>query len=183
MRRRSVIGDRRGASAVEFAIIAPVFALLFAGTLDIGAVLLKRFQLDNTLSAAANYALVSQANVSSAKGAALATALASIVSGSGTTQYADSAVVVNDGPSQKVVLGVALAPSGTASNADQCYCPTATPTLVWGSPVTCGNACPSGLRAGKFVQIQASRAHTPLFSGYGIVKSGTVSVSTLVQTG
>jgi Flp pilus assembly protein TadG len=183
MTRRSVLRDRRGASAVEFAIIAPVFMLLFAGTVDIGAVLLKRLQLDNTLSAAANYALISQANVSAANGGALATALAGIVSAAGTKTYADSAVVVNNGPSQSVVLGVAQPATGTASNADLCYCPTGTAPLVWGAPVTCGNGCTSGLRAGKFVQIQASRAHTPLFSGYGIVKRGTISVSTLVQTG
>lgn len=183
MKRRTVRGDRSGASAVEFAIIAPVFALLFAATIDIGAVLLKRFQLDNTLSAGTNYALISQANVSAANGAALATALAGIVAAAGTRTYADSAVVVNNGPSQRVVLGVAQPAAGTASNADLCYCPTGTATLVWGAPVTCGNSCPSGLRAGKFVQIQASRAHTALFSGYGIVKNGTISVSTLVQTG
>lgn len=180
---RRLLGDRRGSSLVEFAVIAPVITLIFAGTADIGAVLLKRFQLDNTLSAAANFALVSQANVSSSKGAALAASLTSIVSGNGTTHYADSLVVVNNGPSSQVTSGVTTTPTSTASNADLCYCPTGTATLVWGAAVTCGSSCVSGLRAGKFVQIRASRAHTPLFSTYGIVKSGTVSVTALVQTG
>lgn len=181
--RRRLLGDRRGSSIVEFSVIAPVLTLIFAGTADIGAVLLKRFQLDNTLSAAANFALVSQANVSSSKGATLAAALTGIVSSTGATHYADSLVVVNNGPSSQVTAGVTTATAGTAGNADLCYCPTGTATLVWGSAVTCGNACASGLRAGKFVQIRASKAHTPLFSNYGIVNSGTVSITALIQTG
>lgn len=183
MTLRRLMRDRRGASLVEFAVIAPVIALIFAGTADIGAVLLKRFQLDNTLAAAANFALVSQGNVSSTNGAALAAALTGIVSGSAATKYADSLVVVNNGPSSKIVSSVKTTPAGTAANADLCYCPTHTTTLVWGNSVTCGSACASGLRAGKFVEITASRAHTPLFAGYGIVKAGTISVTALVQTG
>jgi Flp pilus assembly pilin Flp len=181
---RRLFRSRHGSTALEFSVIAPVIAIVFAGTADIGAVLLKQFQLDNTLSSAANYALILQASVSAANGAALAASLATIVSGSGTSVYADSLVVVNNGPRRQVVGGVATPPTSTASNADLCYCPTGTAAFVWGAPVTCGNICSgTGLRAGKFVQIQASRAHTPLFSNYGIVRAGTISITTLVQTG
>jgi len=181
MTRSSFLRNRQGSSIVEFSIIAPVLALIFAGTADIGAVLLKRFQLNDTLSAAANFALVSQANVSSTKGPALAAALTGIVSGTGATHYADSLAVVNNGPSSKVAAGVTTTPTGTASNADLCYCPTRTTTLVWGTSVACGYACPSGLRGGKFIQLTASKAHTALFGNYGIVSNGTVSVSALIQ--
>ena len=104
---RRLFRSRHGSAALEFSVIAPVIAIIFAGTADIGAVLLKQFQLDNTLSSAANYALISEASVSAANGAALAASLATIVSGSGTSVYADSLVVVNNGPRRQVVGGVA----------------------------------------------------------------------------
>ena len=174
--------ERSGVAALEFAVFAQIFALIFAGTADIGLVLMKRMMLNDTIAAASNYALVNQAKVSAANGAALATSLAAIITGTGATAVADTVVVIDNGPQRSVTNSVAAA-SGTAANADQCYCPTGSTTIVWGSSTTCGSACASGLRAGKFVQITASRAHTPLFSNYGIVHSGTISVTTLVQTG
>lgn len=180
---RRLLRDRRGIAAVEFAIFAQVFALLFAGVVDIGLVLMKRIQLNDTLAAAANYAVVNQANVSSTNGAALATTLTTIIAGIPGAAYADAQVTVNNGPQKASTMGVVTTPASSAANADLCYCPTRTTTIVWGTGMTCGNACTSGLRAGKFVALTASKAHTPLFSNYGIIRAGTITVTTLVQTG
>ena len=176
--------DRRGVAAVEFAIFVQILALLFAGTFDIGAVIYKRFLLDNALNAAANYAINNQANVTASTGVALAVTLGNITANTVGTNYANAVVVVNNGPTRTVTNGTG-ANIGATAGADYCYCPTLTAgagsAIVWGSAVVCGSACASGLRAGKFVTLTASRAHSPLFSNYGIVHAGTISVSTTVQ--
>lgn len=177
-----LLANRRASAAVEFAMIAQVFALLFAATADIGVVLIKRMQLDSNLAAAGNLALVNSAKVTATDGAALASKLSLVAGVDGLPVSANSRVVVNNGPTLVTTSGVATA-SGTASDADRCYCPTLTSGVVtWGSPTTCRSACPSGLRAGKFVYVNASRAHTPLFANYGIVHSGRISATELVQT-
>jgi hypothetical protein len=90
-------------------------------------------------------------------------------------------VVVNNGPSAETNAGVASS-SGTAANADSCYCPSiVSSSLTWGSSAVCGSACASGGLAGKFITITANRNYSPLFSSYGIVNSGSVTVKVTVQ--
>jgi Flp pilus assembly protein TadG len=179
---RRLAFDRAGATAVEFAIVVPMLTLLFAGVADFGNVLYQRFRLDSAVSAAANYAIVNASNVSSTGGATLASNAATILESSQGSAWANAAVVVNDGPSTTITGGV-TSNGGTATQADGCYCPTGSATsTTWGSATTCGSACPSGGLAGKFVTIVASRTYNPLFSSYGIVQSGVISASTIVQT-
>jgi hypothetical protein len=100
--------------------------------------------------------------VTSASGAALASNIATMVTTSGV-------VVVNNGPKVTITNG-APSSSGTATNANSCYCPTGSPTSwAWGSAVICGNACTGGGLAGKFVTVTASFNFTPLFLSYGFV--------------
>lgn len=173
--------DRAGATAVEFAIVVPLLTLLFAGIADFGNVLFQRFRLDSSVSAAANYAIVNAASVSSTGGATLASNAATILESAQGSSYANATVVVNNGPSTTITGGTA-SNSGTASQADGCYCPTGSASsITWGSATTCGAACPSGGLAGKFVTVVASRTYNPLFASYGIVQNGTISASTIVQ--
>ncbi|MDR3507433.1 MAG: pilus assembly protein [Caulobacteraceae bacterium] len=175
------ITDRRGVAAVEFALIAPLFAMLLAAMIDFGGVLYTKFQLDSAVSAGANYALVNAASVNSVNGATLASTVARVVATSQGAAWANGGIVVNNGPTSTVTSGTAVA-SGTASNADSCYCPTTSgSTFSWGSAATCSSSCPSGGLAGKFVRISASRAYTPMFSSYGIVSSHTITATALVQ--
>ena len=180
-RRWPVRLGKRGVVALEFAIFVQVLALLFVGVADIGSVLYTRFRLNSTLSAATNYALVRQADVSPANGAGLAAALGDVVTSAVAANYANAVIIVNNGPSRTVVAGLATS-AGTASQAGLCYCPTGTTTVAWGSPVACGSPCASGLRAGKFVALTASRAHNALFSNYGIIDNGVIAVHARVQT-
>lgn len=171
---------RGGTAAVEFAIVAQVFAVIFAGTAEIGIIYLKRLQLSNTLAAATNYAMINSAAVTATGGAALATTLATILGDDGIAAPAQVSVVINGGPSRSVT-GTTVTTGGTASDADRCYCPTGTTTITWGLAVTCGSACASGLRGGKFVELRVSRAHTALFRGFGGVRDGKVALMSLVQ--
>jgi Flp pilus assembly protein TadG len=176
-----VLADEGGVAAVEFAILVPVFALIFAGIADFGGVLYTQFRLSAAVSAGANYAVVNAANVSSTSGAALASNIAQVVESNAGSNWANDDIVVNNGPTNVMTSGTPTT-SGTASNADSCYCPTVSPSFSWGSSQTCGTACSGGGIAGKFVTISASHTYTPIFSTYGVVANGTITVSTAVET-
>lgn len=53
---RGFFKNSEGASAVEFAIMAPVFAMLIVGTLDIGTIINDRIKVHNIASSVAEYA-------------------------------------------------------------------------------------------------------------------------------
>src|SRR5579863_7528850 len=148
LREKLAAGRDDGIAAMEFALLMPVFVILLAGTVDIGGVVTTKFRLDTAVAAASNYVLVNASQVNSTNGATLASNLASVVTTSDTTTTANGTVVVNNGPTVTVASG-AQSSSGTAANANLCYCPTGTTSnLSWGSAVTCGSTCTSGLLAG-----------------------------------
>jgi Flp pilus assembly protein TadG len=179
---RTAFADRRGVSAVEFALIAPIFGLMLAAAADFGGVLYVKFGLENSVSAAANYALLNASNVSSSNGGTLAANLATIIGSERGTNWANGTVIVNNGPSATVSAGT-VATSGSASNANSCYCPTRSgSTLTWGSPTTCGATCAGGGLAGKFISIVATKIYTPMFSSYGIVRNNTISSTAVAET-
>ena len=174
--------DRSGVAAVEFALISPTIILILVGLIDLGGLLYTRFQLNASLSAAANCAMVNGASVSSTNGPSLAGTLAGLISSGQSSNWADSAVTVNNGPTAGSSSGT-VSTGGTASSADLCYCPTGTSASVtWNGAQTCGTTCTGGGYAGKFVLLSASRAYSPIFTGYGMLsQTGTMTVSSLVQ--
>jgi Flp pilus assembly protein TadG len=168
--------DGRGVAAIEFAIIAPIICLVLAAMLDFGLLLFVRFGLNENVSASTNYAIVNAAKVNSTDGATLATNLTAII-----PVAVNATVVVNNGPQVTRTSQVSTA-SGTASNANSCYCPTVSgSTVTWGSAVTCGSTCTGSGFGGKFVSVRASTSYTALLGNYGIVQNGTVSVDAVVQ--
>jgi Flp pilus assembly protein TadG len=173
--------DRRGAAAVEMALVSPVLVLILAATVDLGGVLYTRFQLTSAVNAATNYAIVNVASVNSSSGPTLATNLATLAANVNGTAWANSSVTVNGGPTASNTSGTA-ASGGTASAANSCYCPTGSaPSITWGTAQSCGNPCSGSGYAGMFVLVTASRTYTPFFSKYGIINNGAISVSSLVQ--
>lgn len=166
-----------GASAVEFALLVPIMLLLLGQMLDFGFNLVMRFSVTQAVSASANYAVVNGTSVSSTNGAALAQNLAALV-----PTAMDVTVTVNNGPVLTRAAGAAT-PSGTASRADVCYCPSISGgTVNWGGSVTCGSTCASGGGlAGKYVAISASQMYTPMFGVLGISRAGRISSTALVQ--
>ncbi|RCS23047.1 pilus assembly protein [Phyllobacterium salinisoli] len=178
--KRFLVSENKGASAIEFAVIAPVFALILAGSLDLGMAVYSRFQLDSTVSSAASYALVNSSMVSSENGSELAKRIASLIAvRAGNT---GATVVVNNGPDAGYD-GVVIKVSQQSSNANKCYCPTGSArSLVWGAMKECGALCPDGTRAGKFVAIAVQQPYKPLFSGYGIIRDDTISAAAIART-
>ena len=172
--------DRRGATAVEFALISPVLILLIAGAVDLGGELYTKFQLDCAVNAGIGYAMANAGSVSSSGGAGLASTMAALVANAQGTSSANSAITVNNGPTASA--GASSGSGGTASAADSCYCPSGTaPAVTWGAATTCGGACSSGGYAGKFVLVQASASYAPIFTGYGFVKAGQITSSSIVR--
>ncbi len=171
-----------GIAALEFALLTPLFLIILAGVVDLGGVVSTRFRLDTAVAAASNYVLVNSTQVTSTAGATLASNLALIVTTSETSTAANATVVVNNGPTV-TSSGGTNTPSGTAGNADLCYCPTGSPTsLTWGTSVTCGSACTGGGLAGKFVLVTATYTYSPVFANYDFVNNGVVNSGALVQT-
>jgi Flp pilus assembly protein TadG len=174
---RHALREQTGAAALEFALILPIFGMIFAGAADFGAIICTKLSLESTVSSASNYVLVNAANVAPATATSLATSVAAIASG----DWADATVTVNAGPTQTTTPTTG-ASSGATAPVGSCYCPTVvSDAVVWGSVVTCASTCPGGGLAGKFVTISASRAYRPLFVGYGLVAQGQISVRAVVQ--
>jgi Flp pilus assembly protein TadG len=175
--------ETSGASAVEFALISPVLILILAGMVDIGASLKAKFDLSSAISAGSNYALLGADKVNSAGGGTLAGNILAVVANGLGNAGGSVQIVVNNGATVNYNTSSGSATqTGTASNADLCYCPTGSAASVtWGSAVTCGSICRAGGIAGKFVAISASRSFSPLFGGFGVVNSGNITVQAMVQ--
>ena len=176
-RRRSFLlrrlwRDRKAASIIEFGLLTPIFFGVLGASVDLGEAVLTKFKLSSTLEAASSYALdqVQIANknqttppASSAGAAALASSLAQLAANAIGSNWANVTVVVNNGPTTRISGGTATN-SGTASNADNYYCPTGSgASMDWNSPqTTAGVACSGGGVAGKFVRITVRRAYSPI---------------------
>jgi Flp pilus assembly protein TadG len=76
--RRGLFARRSsGIAAIEFALLAPEFVMVFAGTVDVGNALYKQTLLDSAVAAGTNYALVNAASVTANTDPSTGTALAS----------------------------------------------------------------------------------------------------------
>lgn len=178
--KMSCLASRRGAAALEFGLLSPVFIAILAAIVDIGSALTGSLFVNSAVAAGSNFGLVNAANVTSANGATLANNIAAIVANNNNA--ATSNVVVNNGPTASVTLGTP-ASGGTAANANSCYCPTGTATsLTWGSAIACGNSCTGGGTAGKFILVSARYSFTPLFGGLSFVPAGNITAASVVQT-
>jgi Flp pilus assembly protein TadG len=172
--------NRRGVSAVEFALIAPIFVLLLGSTADIGLALMKRFDINSAISAGANFTLLRADDITPANAATLAGQIASVVEGNLSGSDVTVRVNVNNSTSLTLVSGEPT-PGTETGSADACYCPTRNAAGIhWGSSTTCGSACQGGGLAGKFVEIDVSQPHDPLVGALSGNISG-VRVSTFLQ--
>jgi Flp pilus assembly protein TadG len=174
--------ENSGVAAVEFVIYGTLFLTIFAATADFAILMFTEFRMDSAVAAGAQYAALNSASVNSTNGASLASSISNVVANANGSAWEDGTIVVNDGPTVTVTGGSSVA-SGTASNADNCYCPTGSPpSWSWGSSAVCASSCTGGSIAGKFVAITARRSYTSLFPAFGFTQNGTITRSALVQT-
>lgn len=173
---------RGGVSAVEFAMIAPVFVLILAGVADIGSVLHAKFRLNGAVSSGANYAIVNGEQANADDGEILARSLLSILADTPYGRSGRSYVHVNGGVYMSLAAGVASI-GGDKDEAANCYCPASSGSGIdWGQPMTCQAPCSAGGLAGKYVLMSVEVDHSPLFGGgYGLLENGKVSARAVVQ--
>lgn len=197
---RAVCRDRRGASAIEFAIMGTVYCIVLAGVVNVSGAVYIRFQIETAVASAQSYALQQAANVNSTSAAALGASLARLAHHAAGTIQPESDIDVNDGAEDQDpettsgtgpwsstdddgdASGDVVTASGTASQADSCYCPTVAGNAVtWGTAKTCGSTCSSGGLAGKYVFIKAVATYTPLIPVSGVITSSTLTCATLTR--
>ncbi len=173
---------RHGTAAVELALIAPILLTLFAGTVDFARAFDQEIALSSAVTSAAQYALLNVASINSTNAASLAATLSGIVANSNGAAWAGATVTVNDGATSTVANGSTTA-SGTAANANSCWCPTGASSAAWafGTAVTCGSACAAGTLAGKFVTITGTRAFSAILGKYSLIGNKTLHQSATVQ--
>jgi Flp pilus assembly protein TadG len=176
-----LVARRDGTAAVELALLSPMLMILLAGIIDFSRVYFQEIQLSSAVAAAGQYALLNVASINSTGAASLAATLSGIVANSNGSAWAGATVTVNDGATSAITNGT-TSPSGTAANANSCWCPTgSTTTAAWGTAAACGTSCAGGTFAGKFVTISGTRAFTAIFGNYGLISNTTLHQTTIVQ--
>ncbi len=169
--------DESGSAAVEFALIAPVFVLILAGTLEIGIVIRERFDLVSVVSAAAHHTLGIGESVDDGSAQQVAATLATLLDGGdrSATVRVNNAVIADLGED-----GVAV--SDTGADVAACYCPSRPDdALSWGAEVICGTSCADGNTAGRFVEIVARAPYAPLLGTFGLFTDQTLHNSAVVR--
>jgi Flp pilus assembly protein TadG len=175
------LGRREGTAAVELALVAPMLLTLLAGIIDFARVYHDEIELSGAVAAAAQYALINASSINSTNVTSFAATLSGIVANSNGSAWAGATVTVNDGATSAVAAGTTTS-SGTAANANSCWCPTGSPgSMSWGTAVTCGSSCAGGTLAGKFVTITGTRLFSAIFGNYGLISNTTLHQSTIVQ--
>lgn len=170
-----------GNAAIEFAVVAPIFAIMMVGSIDFGALLFARFQLEAAISNDASYAIVHADEIDGSNDSDLAKKLALMIAGQYTASGTSAMIVVNNGASARYDAE-AIKLDGTPSSTAACYCPTGVATTFrWGSQQVCSSTCPDGASAGKYVVITAKQAYAPMFYGYNLVQDGYIYASAAVQ--
>lgn len=182
MARRIASGGacEKGASTVEFALIAPVFIILIAGVADVGGLLISRSDVSTAVTAGSTFLIVNAERVASAPEEVARQTAA--VAGDRLPVGGVARVTVNGGLTVEYANG-GFSTSGNASSANLCFCPQGSgASLSLGSPLECGSPCSSGGYAGRYIQVMASHGYRPLFGGFGMVSpDGNITVNSMVS--
>ena len=150
--------DRRGMSAVEFGLAAPVFLAMLTPVIDLGLAFSEQTRLNQMVEAGAQYATANPYN-------------------SSTTTTCDSTnpwtacVTSAMTNAQSTLTGIT-----TNVGSETCGCPNATNTLIstggYGTPPSCSGSCPDGSSPGYYVTISTSITYTSVMP-YSILGSST----------
>lgn len=144
-------GDDRGVSAIEFAFVAPVIAVLIIGIIDFGMGLWKEMEVANAAQAGAAYA--------AAKG------WSSGVSG------IESAVA-----SATSLSSITASPVPTWP--PWCGCPNTSSGIA---ATSCGSPCSDGSTAGHYVTVYAQAPYSTILPWPGINNPMTLSYATYAR--
>lgn len=180
-RHRDGLADEAGSVILEFALLAPVFLLVLAATVDISSMVYTKFRLNASVTAAAQYALLNRAQMTTGSGSDFAGNLIKILTKGHAGTPVTATASINNGITASSTND-SVTTSGAAANARSCYCPTYDAGgMIWGAGVLCTANCPSGSAPGKYVTVRMTKPYTNLFVGWGIVSDGVITAQAAVQ--
>ena len=144
-----------GASAIEFAFVAGILAVLFLGLVDFSMGFWDKMQVANGARAGAEYAVVNGYDHDKV-----------------TTAATDATAAIN------VTMG-------TPQASEVCGCPDATSGITpqWaptGSPATCSGTCTYG-SPGTYVTVSTSGTYKPIFPWPGLPSTMTFQSTAIVR--
>ena len=145
--------DRRGVSAVEFGLAAPVFLAALSPLIDLGLAFSQQIRVNQAVEAGAAYAAVNPYN-----------------SGTSWSSGVSSAITNATTLTVNPVVG-----------SQTCGCPNATNTAISnvGTP-PCGQTCTDGTTAGYYITISATATYTSVMP-YPIINNPTLSSQAVVR--
>ena len=162
---RLILRRSDGAAALEFAILAPVFAVTLIAIVDFAFAFYSKLQLASAVAAGAQYAYVNGQSLTSSTASAFITNVQTVVGGASALTISSPTVYYNN--------------VASGANANNCYCISNTGTWTTG---TCGAACSvNGPTAGKYVSISANYTYTPIFPTDRYISSGTITEAALIR--
>jgi len=148
--------DRRGMSAVEFGLAAPVFLAMLTPVIDIGLAFSQQIRVNQAVEAGAQYASSNPYN-----GTSWASAVSSAITNATTLSLNQSV------------------------GAETCGCPNSTSTAIvtgsYGSPPTCTGSCPDASKPGYYVTITANVTYTSVMPYSILGSSATLSSQAVVR--
>jgi Flp pilus assembly protein TadG len=139
--------DRRGMSAVEFGLAAPVFLAILTPVIDLGLAFSQQIRVNQAVEAGAQYA--------------------------SSNPYAGStwSSAVSSAMTNATTLSIS-----PRVGSETCGCPNPTSTAIvggsYGSPPSCSGPCPDSSNPGYYVTISASLTYNSVMP-YSILGSST----------
>ena len=145
--------DRRGASAIEFALALPLLLAFLGGMTDLGLIWRARGRLAEAVDAGSQYAVMTGPAVTAA-------AVQSAICASAATISSSCGVTTTPAP---VVVVAATAPT--------CGCVAITSGVSTLTAAACGATCAAGhtaagATAGSFIKLSATYTYAPMMSVY-----------------
>jgi Flp pilus assembly protein TadG len=148
--------DRRGVSAVEFGLAAPVFLAALSPVIDLGLAFSQQIRINQAVEAGAQYA-------------------SSNPYGGSTWSSNVSSAITN-------ATALTVSPS---VGSETCGCPNSTSTAIvtggYGSPPTCSGSCPDGSNPGYYVTISAQATYTSVMPYSILGSTATLSSTAIVR--
>ncbi len=177
---RQAARDEEGAVLVEFAIALPLLLLIMAAFADFGTILHQRLRLEEAVSAASTYAVMSFERLEETGPADFAAELANLLAATGIRPPVTFEVNVNDSVGLRMTDGTST-PLVLGGAPESCYCPQRNGAgFSFGPELSCNAACADGSRAGRYIVIEAARDWSPLFASYGLAEGGVIRASAIV---
>ncbi len=147
--------NRRAVAALEFGLALPFLIFVFAGVIDFGFAQWNRSAMSTAVADGAYYAFRT---------------------GPGVTAANVKTMVQNASPISSVTVPTINAPA--------CYCISGAAAPATMSSATCGNTCPDGTTAGKYIIITADYTLTSFFpanSWINFLHGGAIQDSATVR--